>query len=134
MDLKVLVVDDDEIFLLLHDCNVTDSGLAPSTLGFEEATKALEYLDAEHNADDYYLILLDINMPVMNGWQFLDAVEQRPYSDQIFVIIVTSSIDYEDRIKAQGYSHVIDYIEKPLNIETCERIRQISLINDIINS
>jgi response regulator RpfG family c-di-GMP phosphodiesterase len=73
-------------------------------------------------------------MPVMNGWQFLDAVEQRPYSDQIFVIIVTSSIDYEDRIKAQGYSHVIDYIEKPLNIETCERIRQISLINDIINS
>jgi len=128
MDLKVLVVDDDEIFLLLHDFTVIESGLASSTLGFEEAEKALEYLEEHYTEDESYLILLDINMPIMNGWQFLDSIRNAPYSNQIHVAIVSSSIDYEDHIKAQQYSQVIDYIEKPLDIKKATRLKEKYLV------
>ena len=124
MTLKVLIVDDDEIFVFLHEMNVADSKLSTNTLGFENGLQTYEYLNKNSKSDETYLILLDINMPEMNGWQFLDAIQTAPYSSRVLVAIVTSSIDYEDRVKASSYSQVIEFFEKPLDIEKCEKLKR----------
>ena len=51
----------------------------------------------------------------MNGWEFLDAVNQSLFGYSIFVAIVSSSVDLDDLEKAKGYPQVIAYIDKPLN-------------------
>jgi len=124
MTLKVLIVDDDDIFVFLHETIVVDSGLSTNTAGFENGLKAYEYLNNNYKDGETYLILLDINMPEMNGWQFLDTIQTAPYANQVLVAIVTSSIDLEDRVKANGYPQVIDYFEKPMNIAKCESLKR----------
>jgi CheY-like chemotaxis protein len=63
------------------------------------------------------LILLDINMPVLDAWGFLDefSLLEKSVKDHFLITIITSSIDSEDRLKAFSYSEVSDYITKPLS-------------------
>lgn len=125
MSLKVLVVDDDEVVIFLHKMMAVHSGLSPEPISFKDGKAAIEYLKEQYKEGDFYLILLDINMPVMNGWEFLDAIQTMPFSNLTSVVMVTSSIDSIDRDKAKQYTQVIDYVEKPLNIETCNRIKRL---------
>ena len=61
------------------------------------------------------VIFLDLNMPVMDGWEFLDEFTLVPTKNKIFIYIVTSSINPTDVIKAQQYERVSDYIVKTGN-------------------
>ena len=121
---KVLIVDDDDVFLFLHDLLVKDSGLSQDPGCFLTAKSALEYLDANHQTEERYLVLLDINMPGMSGWQFLDYLEKTTYKSRVSVVLVTSSIEDAAHQKAKTYSTVKDYIEKPLSMEICSQLRQ----------
>lgn len=121
-NLKTLVIDDDEIVLFLHDLMIRESGLSSAPLSFSNGADALDYLKQNYKEKDSYLVFLDINMPVMNGWQFLDIVEELKYD--LTVIIVSSSIDSADYDKAKLYKVVKEYAPKPLSIETCVRIRE----------
>ncbi|NEU07399.1 response regulator [Flavihumibacter sp. R14] len=127
-NLNVLVVDDDEVVLFLHDLMVRESGLSLSPHIFATGKSALEFLKDNYSEAENYLIFLDINMPVMNGWQFLELIEKLGY--KISVIIVSSSIDPADFEKAKSYGLVKEYIIKPLSIDTCVRIKKSYIIND----
>lgn len=131
MSLKVLIADDDEVVIFLQKMMVVHSGLSPEPISFNDGKAAIDYLNEQYKEGDSYLILLDINMPVMNGWEFLDAIQTMPFSNAVSVVMVTSSIDSKDRDKAKQYTQVIDYIEKPLNIETCNRIKRLPQIADL---
>lgn len=61
------------------------------------------------------LILLDLNMPMMDGWEFLDAVSSLPLAQPVCIVVLTSSINAEDRIKAASYHNVAGYFSKPLD-------------------
>ena len=61
-----------------------------------------------------YMILLDLNMPVMNGWEFLEELEKTEIASQAKVAIVTSSIDSADRKKAKEFEMVEYFLSKPL--------------------
>ena len=65
-------------------------------------------------------------MPTMNGWEFMEELqlEDKSNSDRMKVIMVTSSIDYNDRSKAQQYPLVTDYIPKPLKKHHIDNIRE----------
>jgi CheY-like chemotaxis protein len=96
--------------------------MASDPLSFGDGTEALNYLDQNYKEEDYYLVLLDINMPVMNGWELLKAISEKPYSSHVFFAMVTSSVDRADREKAKLYSQVIDFVEKPISTEECNRL------------
>lgn len=118
---QVLIVDDDSIILFLHRIIIKDSGISQAPLTFENGQEALNYLDSQQPDQDV-IIFLDLNMPVMDGWELLEALNQPPYLKHISVALLTSSIDPKDRAKAKKYPMVKHYIEKPLSIEVCKSI------------
>jgi CheY-like chemotaxis protein len=119
MNFETLIVDDDEMVVFLHKIAVTESGLTNSPIVAYNGEHALQYIQS-HPAVSY-LILLDLNMPQMDGWEFLDAVQET--DTPIYVVVVTSSVDLRDRKKAENYARVIDYFEKPLSVENCKQIK-----------
>ena len=124
MNKKVLVVDDDEIVLFLHDLVIKQSGFADETKTFSNGQLALQYLNEQSAHYEHYIIFLDINMPVMNGWQLLSALEKTDYKDQVIVIIVSSSIDPYDLAQSKVYPMVKSYLPKPLSEQACIALKR----------
>src|SRR5687768_825867 len=119
MKLNTLIVDDDNMVVFLHKLAVAESGLSNAPGVAHNGREALTYISQHQTSGGYFLVLLDINMPEMNGWGFLDAIQTLNIPTPISVVIVTSSIDHRDRNKASEYAQVIKYVEKPLNSKTC---------------
>lgn len=124
MSLKVIIVDDDDTTIYIHKMLVRASQLSAEPVCFSNSTEAINYLDEQYNAADTYLLLLDINMPVIDGWRFLDTIQLKPYADDLSIVLITSSIDIADRNRAAQYKQVIDYVEKPLKKDRCVQILQ----------
>ncbi len=123
MSKSICIIDDDYIYQIIVKKIVAKAGIFNKVECFENAFKALKELqDPESKLPD--LILLDINMPGMDGWEFLSELKvNRPnlhHETQIY--IVTSSIAMGDRDKALSISEVSGFISKPL---TVSRLREI---------
>lgn len=92
----------------------------PQVESFVNGKTAIEEIKKNHESTGKLpeVIFLDLNMPIMDGWQFLDEFLKIPTSEKIRVNIITSSIDLHDKEKWELYQkkthHVIDYNEKPL--------------------
>jgi len=124
MQPKILIIDDDEIVLFLHSVILEDTGTRNTPEKFGSAQAALRYLDRYAENGRQFLLLLDINMPVMNGWAFLDALEARPLPAEISVVLVTSSVDESDRRKALSYRMVNGFLIKPLSAEQISELKK----------
>ncbi len=123
MSLKVMIVDDDPIFVMLNKLRVKTSNLAENPLSYTNGKAAFEAMINDKEVDDSYLIFLDINMPIMDGWDLLNAIQGTPIADRIFVVLVTSSIDGREKLKAKDYPQVIGFYEKAIDLNTCKEIR-----------
>ncbi|MFN4298452.1 MAG: response regulator [Thermaurantimonas sp.] len=105
----VLNVDDDDVTLMLHKMLVKATGFCNEVENFISGESALEYLQsATFSPENCYIILLDINMPGISGWDFLDRIEYI-HGLKAYVALVTSSIDSRDQEKAKNYQKVIDF-------------------------
>lgn len=114
MEKYVIHIDDDPIFLMVTE-QVNDSLEVSSYFQtFTNAQKALEFI-AENLHDYRFQIFLDLNMPKMNGWEFLDALLAKEIREDLSVIILSSSVNGEDRKKADTYHVVKDFISKPID-------------------
>jgi CheY-like chemotaxis protein len=127
---KVLLVDDDYISNFLNKLLIRDMNLADKTYFATNGEEALEFIKEncttgngeEITSDCLDLILLDINMPVMNGFEFLEEfykIENR--NSNIYIIMLTSSSDFKDMQKAKNYN-VAGFINKPLTEEKINNI------------
>jgi CheY-like chemotaxis protein len=124
---KFIVVDDDPGNNLI--CKYVIASIAPnaSIHLFTDPEKALEWIQEDYNdsaQDQFAALFLDINMPVMNGWEFLDkfCLFPTPLQEQITIFILSSSIDPEDTEKAEKHPLVNGYYSKPLGKETINQI------------
>ena len=133
MNPKILIVDDDKMVTMLHKLMVERSKLGTNPKAFSDGKAALDFLNIEHDDSEHYLVLLDINMPIMNGWEFLDAVNEKSFANQLHVVMVTSSVDNGDKLKATQYPQVIGFLEKPLKIDNCNFIKTIPSVAPFFN-
>ncbi|WP_298247441.1 response regulator [uncultured Christiangramia sp.] len=124
--LRTIIIDDDDIVTFLQKKIVSKSGLDTDPLVFKDAYKALEFLEHEASQEEEYLIMLDINMPGISGWEFLDHIKKLPLDERLHVVMATSSIDRKDKREAANDPHVVDFIEKPLSARHCEKLKGIS--------
>jgi CheY-like chemotaxis protein len=118
MSCRVLMVDDNENDLLFTRIALQRSGVDYEVQAFERARDALALLSArpDHGID---LILLDINMPVMDGFAFLQAFEALPagHRARTVVVMLSSSSDPADHGRAAGHACVRGFLSKPLDKE-----------------
>ncbi len=127
--LKVLIIDDDDIVLLVERKMLERCGISAEAKSFNSGITALQFLQNEGKNQDF-LILLDINMPRMNGWEFLDKLQGIKLGSSIFVIMVTSSIDRYDKETAEKYQKIISFIEKPITMNNCSEIKSLPELKD----
>jgi CheY-like chemotaxis protein len=123
---NVLLVEDDPITVMVCDRIIKMTGFAANVSSCENGKSAIDHLTsvAEDGQNVPEIIFLDINMPVMNGWDFLSAFEkiQAQINKLPRIYILSSTIDPEDYKKAKSYSLVEDFISKPLSRESLEKI------------
>jgi CheY-like chemotaxis protein len=120
--LRVIIIDDDPITVWLHQLFVKQSELSTDPLVFLNGLEALHHLDSLDHLNSRSLLLLDLNMPNMNGWEILEALNMRSYAGQVFAIIISSSIDTKDHKKAKTYKQVIGYLEKPIKVNELRNV------------
>lgn len=122
---EVIIVDDSDLLQFLHKTILEMAGLGENTPAFDNGEEALVYLKQRPDHKIPVLVLLDINMPVMNGWEFLEALPEMEGHENVYVVIVTSSVDESDRKKSFNYSHVFDFLEKPITVESVSKVVEI---------
>lgn len=114
--MKILIIEDDAIVAVMQRMWITKTCQCNAEI-FVNGEEALKFLDADfqETSNEEYLIFLDINMPVMNGWEFLEVCENRIYASRLSVVIVTSSGFEEDILRARKSRLVVDYQNKPID-------------------
>lgn len=123
---RILLVDDDQITNFINTKLITRE-FNLNVTAYTNAQEALTYLRGLTTStpeDMPNVIFLDINMPIMDGWEFLELFQK--FSESVLnackVIMLTSSIDAEDIEKSKKYRTVKDFVSKPL---TSEKIRSL---------
>lgn len=119
-----MIVDDDDISNFITQKCLEKSGAVDKISVYQESPAAInELIQKKRNhllLPEY--ILLDINMPYIDGFDFLDLCQSSDILEALNVIMYTSSLRLEDRKKALTYSAVKGYLEKPLQISELQAI------------
>lgn len=122
----ILLVDDDEPTNFLNQMVLEELNITKHIKIAENGKEALSYLEKTGSGDENFplpeLILLDINMPAMNGWEFLQQYAQLPPRQKANVVIVmlTTSLNPDDRAKAEEISEVTGFETKPLTADAIQ--------------
>ena len=123
---SILLVDDDKATNYLHRYYLEEWGLAEDIYTALNGQEALDFLktNTEFRENKPSLILLDINMPVMNGFEFMEAYADLDESlkASIVVVMLTSSLHYRDQEKANELDDLKSFINKPLTREQLESV------------
>jgi len=117
----IVLIDDDPINNLINKRLIKKLVLSPYIKEFLEAEEALRYIQSL-NRSKKVLILVDINMPVMNGWDFLKEYAHVESNRKDKIVMLSSSIDFQDRQKSEDFPYVDGFIEKPLTFEKLKKI------------
>ncbi|MEM7654566.1 MAG: response regulator [Bacteroidota bacterium] len=126
---RVLLIDDDEINNFICIKNIKNSGFAEYATsclngqdGLDELTEALQ----ERPEDLPDVIFLDINMPGMKAWQFLESYEKltNRFTKEVKLFILTSSVYRKDMEKSTTFPFVSDYLIKPLNEQILSELKE----------
>ncbi len=121
----VLLVEDDPITIMVCDRIIKMTSFAEKVKSCENGKIGIEYLSGlNEEGPAPNIIFLDINMPVMNGWDFLEEFEKiRPrFKSLPRIYLLSSTVDPEDYKKAKKFSLVQDFISKPLSKEALQKI------------
>lgn len=115
----VCVVDDDDIYQFVVSIDIKKTNLVDNIIQFTDGELALNYIvlhkDNVQNLPD--IIFLDLNMPRMDGWQFLEEfiILKAFFPKTIIIYMVSSSLDQRDIYKASKISELSGYLVKPIN-------------------
>jgi CheY-like chemotaxis protein len=126
----IMLIDDNEIDNLINQKMIESANVVKNIYTHTGARSAIEFLRNAEKLEEYSdkilpdIILLDIDMPLMDGFQFLDEFEKLKESTKAKcgVVMLTSSINPQDVNKSKKYKYVRKYINKPLSQENINKI------------
>lgn len=124
--LNILLIDDDVATNFLNTSVIEDLGCAKSVVSVRDGREGINYLtkavDGKYPQPD--LIFLDVNMPVMNGWEFLEEYETLEAGQKagLVIVMLTTSLNPEDKEKARAYNTLDDFVSKPLTTKKLTEI------------
>lgn len=122
--MKIILVDDDPIVILLQKKLMEKVGMIDKVITFNGGEEAVVFLANDREPDSEYLLFLDINMPGLSGWQVLDKLIELKLDKNLFVIIITSSIEQAEKEKSRQYKQIIDFWIKPFNLQSFIRLKE----------
>jgi CheY-like chemotaxis protein len=124
-------IDDDSIVLMLNELILNDQSFCKKLLKFEKAEKALEYFTEQAKLPETSqalpnIIFLDINMPVMDGWEFLDIFTKTftQFHKNVRFVILSSSINPLDVELANNHPLVINFMPKPIGENSLKELKK----------
>lgn len=122
---KAFIIDDDPIHQRIAQIMISKHQLFDEFSSYLQAGDALQFLEENRNIEEALpdVILLDLNMPVVDGWKFLDEFEKfnDTLSKKIRILIVSSSVDEKDISRAKSYTSVEGFISKPLSADAIKK-------------
>ncbi|ACT93611.1 response regulator [Dyadobacter fermentans] len=116
--LNFFLIDDSAFDLFIYEKLLIKSGITNSVKTFNSARDALKYLVTQADTLPDTVILLDLQMPDMNGFEFIDEFDQLSdgLRQKVRIFMLSSTIDTRDIEKAKASQHIIDLLPKPLEI------------------
>lgn len=123
----ILLVDDDEISNYITEALIKEIDISETLSVATDGQQALDYLQqhpvVNNKAEGHILVLLDLNMPVMDGFEFMDEYQQQNWKDKATIIMLTSSSNPKDMEKAKNYDFA-GYLQKPFSQQDLRKIIQ----------
>lgn len=126
---SILLVDDDEASNFLHSIFINKLDLEVEVNSALNGQEALDFIlgKGQEALKLPCMVMLDLRMPVMDGWQFMKAYEElvpKSLKDQITIVLVTISDNKEDKNRAVTNEYIADFSQKPLSDETFKKLIQ----------
>lgn len=118
------IIDDDEIIIYLTDKLIQKAEFCQRVETFTDAKTAIERLKFSQSVNENLpeVILFDLNMPNMSGWDFIEEFRKINFEKPIPTFIFTSSIDPSDKQRSFQYKEICDFITKPLTRQKLDKI------------
>jgi CheY-like chemotaxis protein len=115
-----IVIDDSKLDCFIAEKVIRNTGKCLLVTSFTGAPEALEYIKKLDGSDQGTIILVDIQMPVMNGFEFVEAFERLPAQKILnyIIYILSSTINENDLNKVHRYKSVKQFLNKPLTSNT----------------
>lgn len=126
--INLLVIDDDEINIFIIKKIVDKTGFDVTTVSKGNGQLAIDYINSILSDDESFpdVILIDINMPILNGWDFIEAYERLEVNRKVDIYMLSSSVYENDIERAKSYKSVKGFISKPLSIERLSELLKLS--------
>jgi CheY-like chemotaxis protein len=124
MSKVICIIDDDPIYQFLINKVIGNSKAGHELMFFKNGKEALDYfmLDLTNNLPE--IILLDLEMPIMDGWDFLKEIDKLQ-TEKTDIYIVSSSISDEDKDKAKTFPRIKGHYSKPINSNKIQEITKL---------
>ena len=125
---SVCIIDDDNVYINLVSKIIELKKLSEKVIVFKNGKEAIDFFSKSiENSDDFevpQVIFLDLNMPIMDGWEFLEEFTKikDKINRNIDLYVVSSSIDVRDIERAKSIDVVQDYLTKPIKLDDFEKI------------
>jgi len=114
--LNIFLVDDDHIYQFTAKKTLEAMGVGDHVSVFMDGEAALKFIQSHLSDKDALpdVIFLDINMPIMDGWQFVEEFRKLELGKEVALYMVSSSVDETDLKRSKEYTVINDYIIKPV--------------------
>ncbi len=119
----ILLIDDDEPTNFIHQMAIEEADCCNTLNMVTNGLEALDYFNNTENTTPE-VVFLDINMPRMNGWQFLDEYKKldQEKKARIVIVMLTTSLNPADLKRAKEIEEISDFRNKPLTVDMLEEI------------
>jgi response regulator RpfG family c-di-GMP phosphodiesterase len=122
----IVLIDDSEATNIYHELVLLETFPEIKVIDFTNCQKAIQFIQNNSFTSSNTLFLLDLNMPEMDGWEFLAFVEKiKEKNEQLKFIFLSTAISQNDKIRAKKHPFIVDLLTKPIEVSKIKEIQNL---------